>query len=262
MLRNILIGMGITLLVVATTAEIKFPPRPAVLYNPSASAPIGWYRLRDNSPLKVGDQVAAYAPEWARKLADERQYLPYEYPMIKTIWASSGTQICTENNRTHVPNYPVIIRLSQDSLGRDMPKLSGCFTLKPDEYFLVSPDVQTKRRGVSVSEQPGFINGFDSRYFGAVEAKNILGKVEFLGNRELSRGGEKRENRVVFGGLREGKIKDPAHLGLSHCLHIVFSGPPNFGRAHLIGAMPLASVVFSLPTSKKRTNTVVLRKGG
>ena len=247
MLRNILIGMGVTLLVVATTAEIKFPPKPVVLYNPSASAPIGWYRLRANSPIKVGDRVAAFAPEWARKLADERGYLPYEYPMIKTIWASSGTQICTHNNRISVPNYPVIISLSQDSLGRDMPKLSGCFTLKADEYFLVSPDVQA---------------GFDSRYFGAVEAQNILGKVEFLGNRQLSRSGEKRENGRVLEGKREGKIKDPAHLGLSHCLHIVFSGPPKNWRAHLIGAMPLTSVVFSLPTSKKRTNTVVLRKGG
>ena len=247
MLRNILIATGVTLLVVATTAEIKFPPKPAVLYNPSASAPIGWYRLRAKTPIKIGDQVAAYAPDWARKLADERRYLPYEYPMIKTIWASSGTQICTHNNRISVPNYPVIISLSQDSLGRDMPKLSGCFTLKADEYFLVSPDVQA---------------GFDSRYFGAVDAQNILGKVEFLENHELSRSGEKRENGRVLEDKREGKIKDRAHLGLSHCLHIVFSGPPIFWRAHLISAMPLTSVVLSLPTSKKRTNTVVLRKGG
>ncbi len=247
MLKNIVIGIGATLLVVVTTAEIKFPPKPVVLYNPSASAPIGWYRLRANTPVKIGDQVAAYAPDWARKLAGERQYLPQEYPMIKTIWASSGTKICAHNNRISVPNYPVITALQRDSLGRDMPKLSGCFTLKPGEYFLVSPDVQT---------------GFDSRYFGAVEAQNILGKVEFLGNRKLSRSGEKRENRRVFGGLRDGKIKDIAHLGLSHCLHIVFSGPPRYWCAHLIGAMPLTSVVFSVPTLQKRTNTVVLRKGG
>ncbi|MCF6221822.1 MAG: hypothetical protein L3J65_11985 [Robiginitomaculum sp.] len=87
MLRNILIGACATLLVVATTTEIKFPPKPVLLYNPSASAPVGWYRLRTKSPLKIGDQVAAYAPDWARKLADDRQYLPYDYPIIKTIWA-------------------------------------------------------------------------------------------------------------------------------------------------------------------------------
>ncbi len=171
MLKNILIGIAVTLLIVATGAEISFPPKPKLLYNPSASAPIGWYRLEGKSPPKVGDQVAAYAPDWARKLADERRYLPYEYPMIKTIWASSGTKICTHNNRISVPNYPVITSLPQDSLGRDMPKLSGCFTLQAEEYFLVSPDVQA---------------GFDSRYFGAVRHENILGRVEYLGNPKIT----------------------------------------------------------------------------
>ncbi len=171
MLKNALIGIAVTLLIVATGTEISFPPKPKLLYNPSASAPIGWYKLESKSPLKIGDQVAAYAPDWARKLADERRYLPYEYPMIKTIWASSGTQICTKNNLVSVPNYPVITSLPQDSLGRNMPKLSGCFTLKADEYFLVSPDVQA---------------GFDSRYFGAVRRENILGRVDFLGNSKIA----------------------------------------------------------------------------
>jgi len=171
MLRNTLIAIGVTMLIVATTAEITLPPKPVLFYNPSASAPIGWYKLEGKSPLKVGAQVAAYAPDWARKLADERQYLSYEYPMIKTIWASPGAEICVQNNRISVPNYPVITSLSQDSLGRDMPKLSGCFILKADEYFLVSPDVQT---------------GFDSRYFGAVSIDNILGTVEYLGNPKIT----------------------------------------------------------------------------
>ncbi len=171
MLKNILIGVAVTLLIVATGTEISFPPKPKLLYNPSASAPIGWYKLVDKSSLEIGDQVAAYAPGWARKLADERRYLPYEYPMIKTIWAGSGAIICTKNNRISVPNYPVITSLSQDSLGRDMPTLSGCFTLKADEYFLVSPDVQA---------------GFDSRYFGAVHRESILGRVEYLGNPKIT----------------------------------------------------------------------------
>ncbi|PCI52868.1 MAG: plasmid transfer protein traf [Alphaproteobacteria bacterium] len=173
MLKNILIGIGVTLLIIATGTEISFPPKQKLLYNPSASAPIGWYKLEDKSPLKIGDQVAAYAPDWARKLADERRYLPYEYPMIKTILASSGTQICASNNLVSVPNHPVITSLSQDSLGRNMPKLSGCFTLKTDEYFLISPDVQM---------------GFDSRYFGAVAGKNILGKAKYLGNGKIAHG--------------------------------------------------------------------------
>ena len=53
MLKNILIGIAITLLIVATGTEISFPPKPKLLYNPSASAPIGWYKLaRANHRLK------------------------------------------------------------------------------------------------------------------------------------------------------------------------------------------------------------------
>lgn len=166
MLRNILIGASITLLIVATGSEVSFPPKPKLLYNPSASAPIGWYQLEQSSTLQLGDQVAAYAPDWARKLADDRRYLPYVYPMIKTIVANGGTEVCASNGLISVPNYPDIQTLSQDSLGRDMPQLSGCSTLKPDEYFLISPNQKF---------------GFDSRYFGEVAVADILGKVKYLG---------------------------------------------------------------------------------
>ena len=166
MLRNALIAMILTGAVVVTTAQIAVPPRPVLLYNPSPSAPIGFYRLRKASLPGLEDQVAAYAPEWARKLADERGYLPYEYPLIKTVWAVKGDEICYHKNTVRVPKHPDISRQLQDGLGRDMPALSGCHFLKQDEYFLVSPDVQT---------------GFDSRYFGPVGIENILGQVEYLG---------------------------------------------------------------------------------
>jgi len=61
------------------------PPKPVLLYNPSQSAAIGWYRLQSKVPIERGSQVAAYAPEWARIMADERQYLPYDYPLIIII---------------------------------------------------------------------------------------------------------------------------------------------------------------------------------
>jgi conjugative transfer signal peptidase TraF len=157
------------LLILASSVEIAFPPKPVLLYNPSESAPVGWYRLRPKAPIENDILVAAYAPETARRLAHERDYLPYDYPLIKTIWAMPGAYICIQNNRVRVPNRPDIYQLAQDGLGRDMPLLSGCFTLGNDEYFLISKDVQT---------------GFDSRYFGPVARDNILGRVQYLGNRE------------------------------------------------------------------------------
>jgi len=170
MLVKAVIGGVITLAVVTTTVQIKFPPKPRVFYNPSPSADIGWYKLEADIIPQIGSQVAAFAPEWARELADERDYLPYDYPLIKSVMAGSGDEICYHKTGVSVPNGSVIPLLVRDRLGREMPAQSvGCIRLKSGEYFLASPDVQS---------------GFDSRYFGPVTSQNILGEVKYLGNQD------------------------------------------------------------------------------
>lgn len=166
MLGKFIIAGVITTAVIATTAEIAFPPKPVILYNPSPSAAIGFYKLNKDAPPKLGVQVAAYAPEWARKMADERGYLPYDYPLIKSVMAASGDEICYHKSGVRVPNGAVIPVLVRDHSGREMPVQSGCIVLQSDEYFIASPDVQA---------------GFDSRYFGPVKLTNILGTVDYLG---------------------------------------------------------------------------------
>ena len=167
------IALVITLAVVGTTSQIFRPPTPRLLYNPSESAAIGWYRVQSNFPIQRGAQVAAYGPEWARRLADKRGYLPYDYPLIKTVWAVAGEEVCFNNQSVSVPKRPDIPVLGQDVLGRDMPQRSGCLVLKSGEYLLISPDVQT---------------GFDSRYFGPVRKENLIGVVHYIGgDRSLKR---------------------------------------------------------------------------
>jgi len=184
MLGKALIAGVITLAIICTSGQMLFPPKPVLFYNPSYSADVGWYKLRENEPIVTGAQVAAYAPEWARQMADERGYLPYEYPLIKTVWAVHGDEVCYNNGSVSVPKRPDIAILGQDVLGRDMPQKSGCHVLKLGEYLIISPDVQT---------------GFDSRYFGSVSRDNIVGVVEYLGksqNKKIS----KRVDLEGFGG--------------------------------------------------------------
>ena len=170
MLGKALIAGVITLAIIGTSGQMLFPPKPVLFYNPSYSAQVGWYKLRENQPIVAGAQVAAYAPQWARLMADERGYLPYDYPLIKTVWAVHGDEVCYNNGSLSVPKRPDISILGQDVLGRDMPQKSGCHVLKTGEYLIISPDVQT---------------GFDSRYFGSVSRGNILGVVEYLGNQRI-----------------------------------------------------------------------------
>jgi len=184
MLGKFIIGGIMTAAIVGTAGEIVFPPKPVLFYNPSSSAKVGWYKLSADEALKMGSIVAAYAPDWARRLADEREYLPYDYPLIKTVWAVPGDKVCYNKSSVSVPKRPDIAILGQDVLGRDMPVRSGCVVLKSGQYMLLSPDVQT---------------GFDSRYFGPIRSENILVPVEYLGNSKNLKILEKLDFRGVEG---------------------------------------------------------------
>jgi len=99
-------------------------------------------------------------------LAIEREYLPSNIPLIKTVWAVSGEEICHENGQVLVQGRPALTVLKHDIMGRALPSRSGCYELLKGEVFLISNDVQTS---------------FDSRYFGPVKRENLLGRVEYLG---------------------------------------------------------------------------------
>lgn len=179
MIRGKVVGAIAGLCVIAAAYDLAFPLRPKWLYNPSVSAPIGWYEVSQSDDYNRGDLVAAYAPMNARSLADKRGYLPFEYPLIKTVWAVAGDTVCTHNaidiSRVSGPNGSVLPRLSQDRLGRDMPLWTGCMTLTEGQYFIASPD---------------HIDGWDSRYFGPVEKSHILGIAAFMGPSEKGGGYE------------------------------------------------------------------------
>ena len=150
----------------ATLLQTVRPPLPKLIYNPSRSAPVGWYRLEPGSHFNRDDRVAAFAPAEARALASDRDYLPAHIPLIKTVWAVKGDEICHVGDKVIVAGRPVLKRVSEDRFGRKLPALTGCYILKDDDIFLVSKDVQAS---------------FDSRYFGPVAVSDVLGRVHFLG---------------------------------------------------------------------------------
>ena len=46
MLGKALIAGVITLVIIGTSGQMLFPPKPILFYNPSYSAQVGWYKLR------------------------------------------------------------------------------------------------------------------------------------------------------------------------------------------------------------------------
>ena len=138
---------------------IKSPIK--VIYNPSTSAPTGIY-LIVNSTLKKGDYVLANIPEQARMLAVERQYLPENIPILKPVAAESGDHICIKNDRVLINGKSIAMLLEQDSKGRELVQWTGCRMLFENEFFLLSTYTPYS---------------YDSRYFGPVTRKMIIGKA-------------------------------------------------------------------------------------
>ncbi len=190
MLMRLIPAAAVTAFCVASLWQIVHPPAPKLIYNKTASAPIGWYAVETKRALERDDLVAAFAPAEARKLAADRGYLPEHVPLIKTVWAVGGERVCHDGMSVRVPNRPDISVIGQDGLGRAMPVISGCYTLNADEVFLVSLDVQTS---------------WDSRYFGGVSDTLIIGPVRYLG-KELD-GPEKLGGRLGTGSWRGGQDK-------------------------------------------------------
>ena len=176
MIVRLIMPAAVGVLCAATLFQTMSPSTPRIIYNPSPSAPIGWYKLELNVMPKRDDLVAAFAPKHAVDLAVERRYLPPNIPIIKTVWAEAGDEVCHRKGRVFTLDRLPLVVLSHDSFGREMPSLSGCYVIPAGEVFLVSVDVQTS---------------FDSRYFGPVSVSNILGKAQYLG--QFQWGSERRK---------------------------------------------------------------------
>ncbi|MEO0883036.1 MAG: S26 family signal peptidase [Pseudomonadota bacterium] len=144
----------------------EFEPRPTLLYNPTSSAPKGWYIVDRNAGIKVGDLVAAFLPDKAADLAITRSYLPSDIPVIKTVWADAGTEYCVEQGWFKTDGRPPLRIHPLDSQGLMMPAYqNGCRRISRGHYLLISERIETS---------------FDSRYFGEVGRESILGQADLI----------------------------------------------------------------------------------
>jgi conjugative transfer signal peptidase TraF len=150
--------VGLALLGIGALGE----PTPLVVYNATASAPIGFYAVLAASPLRKGDLVLVYPPEAARRLAAQRDYLPTGVPLVKRIAAVAGELVCARADGVRIGGVVVAHALAADARGRMLRAWSGCGVLGPEEVFLLTADIPAS---------------FDSRYFGPVPIGSVIGRL-------------------------------------------------------------------------------------
>ena len=135
-------------------------PRPRVIWNASASAPIGLYRIHPDSDPPTGALVAIAPPERLAHWLSARGYLPEGVPLLKHVAAKAGQRVCRVGVVVSVDDRRVAIARARDGRGRSLPVWQGCRTLRPGELLLLNP---------------AHPDSLDGRYFGPLPASAVIG---------------------------------------------------------------------------------------
>lgn len=131
---------------------------PRIVWNATASVPIGLYILEFRTPL-AGETVALRLPPIPARLAARRGYLPDHALLLKPVAALAGDRVCRWHANVLINGRLRASAAHQDAAHRLLPAWQGCRTLEPDEVFLLSQSN----------------DGFDSRYFGPIRRGALIG---------------------------------------------------------------------------------------
>jgi conjugative transfer signal peptidase TraF len=165
--RMTLLAMGAALALISASAVVRSDP--LVVWNASASVPIGLYAITPIARPDIGDLVAVRPPEPLGHWLIVNGYLGPDTPLLKRVAALPGSEVCREGTTITVDGAAVAEARERDRLGRPLPAWRGCRTLRDGEVFLLNAD------------HPASLDG---RYFGPLHAVTIIGRATPIWTRE------------------------------------------------------------------------------
>jgi len=159
--RVAITGVGVVLFALT----MAFPPAPRLVWNASASAPIGLYAVRPGTAIDPGDMVIALVPDAWRSIAAQRRYIPANVLLVKQVVAVAGDEVCGLGPVISVNGVALLQRQAADAKGQPLPWWNGCVRLRGRQVFLAMP------------HNPA---SFDGRYFGVTDGDLVVGKADLL----------------------------------------------------------------------------------
>ncbi len=156
---SLLIGSaGIAL--IAFSAIVR--ANPILVWNASASVPIGFYAVQPLDGPSVGDLVVLEPPLPLGDWLLEHGYLGADVPLIKHVAALPGQRVCRVGVTVSIDGETVATAKERDRFDRPLPVWQGCLRLTDDQIFFLNPDT-----GASL----------DGRYFEPLPRKTIIGRA-------------------------------------------------------------------------------------
>lgn len=146
----------------AVGALMLLRPAPQLIWNASASVPIGVYAVHPIGILHRGELVLVRPPQNIASFLQERGYLAMGVPILKHVLALPGQSVCRIGRTITIDEIAVGDALDRDRRGRNLPVWQGCRIVGDREVFLMN--WQSK-------------SSFDGRYFGLLPASTIVGRV-------------------------------------------------------------------------------------
>lgn len=135
---------------------------PRLIWNASASVPIGLYRIEAADRIAVTDLAVVIPPEALGRFLAERGYLPSGVPLLKRVLALAGQTVCRAGLDIIAYGARYGAAREQDSRGRSLPVWQGCRVIDKDAAFLMNWDAP---------------DSFDGRYFGPLPLSSIVGRA-------------------------------------------------------------------------------------
>ncbi|MGG5889962.1 S26 family signal peptidase [Falsiroseomonas sp. HC035] len=151
-----LAGLGL----IAVPAVAEWQPR--IIWNASASVPLGLYIAAAADDIALGDLVLVRPPETLAAFLAERGYVARGVPLLKHVAALPPQVVCAEGTAIMVDGETVAHRRMADRLGRPLPTWHGCHRLESGEVFLLNAD------------EP---DSLDGRYFGPLLRTSIVARL-------------------------------------------------------------------------------------
>ena len=155
---GMLVGLALLLASAAVGAQ------PLLVWNATASAPIGLYRVKplDSRPSQLGELVLIRPDATSARVYAERGYLPFGVPLLKRVVAVAGQGVCERDGVLSIDGRHVADALPTDGRGRPLVAWSGCRQLRDGEAFVLMVEVPAS---------------LDGRYFGPTPIRSVIGRA-------------------------------------------------------------------------------------